>query len=120
MAVPDDRFPAMLDFYQQELKSAHLQYVIFGHIGDSHVHVNILPRNDDEATLARAIYGRFVERAVSVGGTVSAEHGIGKLKKDYLKVLYGESLLKEMAALKRVFDPACVLGRGTMFSESYL
>jgi D-lactate dehydrogenase (cytochrome) len=120
MAVPDNRFPAMLDFYQQELKSARLQYVIFGHIGDSHVHVNILPRNDDEAALAHEIYGRFIERAVSVGGTISAEHGIGKLKRDYLKVLYGESLLKEMAALKRVFDPGCILGRGTMFSEIYL
>ena len=120
MAVPDSQFPSMLVFYQQELRAADIQHVIFGHIGDSHVHVNILPKDDREAALARAVYMRFVERAVAVGGTISAEHGIGKLKREYLKVLYGERVLKEMAVLKRVFDPACILGRGNMFSESYL
>jgi D-lactate dehydrogenase (cytochrome) len=120
MAVPDDMFPEMLKFYQDQLKTAGLKYVIFGHIGDSHVHVNILPHNDQEAAAARAMYGRFIERAVAYGGTISAEHGIGKIKRDYLKVQYGEDFLAQMAELKRAFDPACILGRGNIFSDSYL
>jgi D-lactate dehydrogenase (cytochrome) len=63
---------------------------------------------------------RFIRRAVSVGGTVSAEHGVGKLKRDYLRELYGDEHLRQMAALKRAFDPACVLGRGNIFSEELL
>ena len=46
---------------------------------------------------------------MNVGGTISAEHGIGKLKREYLRVLYGEQHLREMAALKRAFDPAGIL-----------
>jgi D-lactate dehydrogenase (cytochrome) len=120
MAVPDEQFAHMLRFYRETLRASDLQYVIFGHIGDNHVHVNIMPRDEQEAAQAREIYLRFVERAVRWGGTVSAEHGIGKLKRDYLRVLYGEQHLREMAALKRAFDPACVLGRGNIFAEEYL
>lgn len=120
MAVPDEAFAGMLRFYQDALRGGDLRYTIFGHIGDNHVHVNILPRNDDEAAKAWEIYRRFIRRAVEAGGTISAEHGIGKLKREYLRELYGEAHLREMAALKRAFDPAGILGRGNMFSEQYL
>jgi D-lactate dehydrogenase (cytochrome) len=120
MAVPDDKFPEMLSFYKETLRAGRLAYVIFGHIGDNHVHVNILPRDDAEQAAARETYGRFVERAVSLGGTISAEHGVGKIKREYLRALYGERHLREMAELKRAFDPACVLGRGNVFAEELL
>jgi D-lactate dehydrogenase (cytochrome) len=120
MAVPDEEFAAMLKFYKETLRASELQFVIFGHIGDNHVHVNIMPRDDLEATRAREIYMQFVRRAVEIGGTISAEHGIGKLKRDYLRVLYGEKHLREMAALKKAFDSACILGRGNIFSEEFL
>lgn len=117
MSVPDEAFPAMLNFYQETLRASRLQYVIFGHIGDNHVHVNILPRDDREASQAREIYRQFIERAIRVGGTISAEHGVGKIKRDYLRALYGDEHLRQMAALKRAFDPARILGRGNMFLE---
>jgi D-lactate dehydrogenase (cytochrome) len=120
MAVPDEAFPEMLRFYKETLRASRLSYVIFGHIGDNHVHVNILPRDDLEQLAARETYARFVERAVRLGGTVSAEHGVGKIKREYLRALYGESHLREMAELKRAFDPACVLGRGNIFAEEFL
>jgi D-lactate dehydrogenase (cytochrome) len=119
MSVPDEAFSAMLRFYQETLRTSELRYTIFGHIGDNHVHVNILPRNDDEATRARDIYLTFVKRAVEVGGTISAEHGIGKLKRDYLRLQYSDNHLREMAALKRAFDPAGILGRGNIFSGDF-
>jgi D-lactate dehydrogenase (cytochrome) len=120
MAVPDEAFASMLQFYQTTLHASGLQYVIFGHIGDNHVHVNILPRDDQEATQARAIYGQFIARAVTFGGTISAEHGIGKLKREYLRTLYGDEALRQMAALKHAFDPAGILGRGNIFGEELL
>ena len=120
MSVPDREFPGMLQFYQDTLKADDLKYTIFGHIGDNHVHVNILPRNDDEGARARAIYVQFLKRAAAVGGTLSSEHGIGKLKRDYLPLFYSEEQLREMAALKRAFDPAGILGRGNILAEDYL
>jgi D-lactate dehydrogenase (cytochrome) len=120
MSVPDDSFSEMLKFYQASLANGDLRYTIFGHIGDNHVHVNILPRDDAEAEEAWGIYRRFIAKAVGLGGTISAEHGIGKLKREYLRELYGDQHLREMAALKRAFDPARILGRGNMFDEALL
>ena len=120
MSVPDEAFDEMLAFYHGTLRPTGLRYTVFGHIGDNHVHVNILPRDDSEAAIAREIYVRFVKRAIEVGGTLSAEHGIGKLKREYLSLLYTEDHLREMAALKRAFDPAAILGRGNIFDEKYL
>ena len=120
MSVPDDAFAGMLHFYQSTLQTSGLKYTIFGHIGDNHVHVNILPRDDNEGAQAREIYLQFLKRAAAVGGTLSAEHGIGKLKRDYLRLFYSDEALRQMAALKRAFDRAGILGRGNIFSEEYL
>lgn len=120
MAVPDAEFAGLLRFYKETLRESRLQYVIFGHIGDNHVHVNIMPCDVGEAAAAREIYLRFAKRAVKSGGTISAEHGIGKLKREYLRLLYTENDLRQMAALKQAFDPAAILGRGNIFSEELL
>lgn len=120
MAVPDENFAVFLKFYQQTLKASGLDYVIFGHIGDSHLHANILPKDENEAEKARHLYGRFIAQAIMLGGTVSAEHGIGKLKSKYLQVMMGERYINEMVELKRAFDPKGILGRGNMFDEKFL
>ena len=120
MAVPDDKFPQFLKFYKDTLDASGLDYVIFGHIGDCHLHANLLPKNDKEAERARHIYGRCVAEAVMLGGVVSAEHGIGKLKAKYLNVMMGERYINEMIELKRAFDPKGILGRGNMFPPGEL
>ena len=120
MAVPDENFPAFLRFYKQTLDASGLEYVIFGHIGDCHLHANMIPKDADEAAEAQHIYGRCVAQAVMLGGTVSAEHGIGKLKRKYLSAMMGERYLNEMAEIKRLFDANGILGRGNIFDEKYL
>ena len=120
MAVPDEAFAGMFRFYQDTLRSSGLRYTIFGHIGDNHVHVNVLPRNDEEGTRARELYVEFLKYAASVGGTLSAEHGVGKLKREYLKFFYSEAQLRGMIELKKAFDPHGILGRGNIFSETLL
>ena len=56
-----------------------------------------------------------MEKAVSLGGTISAEHGIGKLKKKYLPMLYGEQGLEEMRKVKRYFDPKNLFNKFNLF-----
>jgi D-lactate dehydrogenase (cytochrome) len=120
MAVSDDAFPGLFRLYKETLQSSGLRYTIFGHIGDNHVHVNILPRNESEGAHARDLYVQFLKYAASVGGTLSAEHGVGKLKREYLRFFYTDAQLREMAALKKAFDPNGILGRGNIFSEELL
>ena len=120
IAVPDENFASMLRFYKKTLKDSSLQYVIFGHIGDNHVHVNVLPKDADEAKQAKFLYGRFIAQGIMLGGTISAEHGIGKVKSKYLNVMYGERYLNEMAEIKRAIDPNSILGRGNIFDAKLL
>jgi D-lactate dehydrogenase (cytochrome) len=117
MAVPDEHLETILAFYKQLLEEARMEYIIFGHIGDNHLHVNILPRTNEEVDEGMRIYQRFAQKAVELGGTVSAEHGIGKLKRPFLKVMYGEAGLLEMAAVKQVLDPEWILNPGNMIPK---
>ena len=120
MAVPDDAFPGLFRLYQDALRDSGLRYTIFGHIGDNHVHVNILPRDDAEGARARDLYVQFLKHAAAVGGTLSAEHGVGKLKREYLRLFYSDDELRALASVKRALDPNGILGRGNIFPEDML
>lgn len=120
MAVPDEKFAGFLKFQKEMLDLSGLEYIIFGHIGDCHLHVNIFPKTDDEATRARHLYGRFIAQSIMIGGCISAEHGTGKLKSRYLYAMMGERYVNEMADIKRAFDPKGILSRGNVFEPKFL
>lgn len=119
-AVPDQHFRPMMQFFKETLERSGIQYVIFGHIGNNHLHANLLPKNEKEFQEARNIYLELCRYAVTTGGTVSAEHGIGKLKHASLEILYGNDGVKKMAALKRALDPEMILGLGNIFPREML
>jgi len=116
IAVPDGKFKEMFNYYNDELREASLFYIKFGHIGDNHLHVNLLSSSPEELEKAKSIADLFVRKAVSLGGTVSAEHGIGKIKHRYLREMYGDKGIKEMVRVKKQFDPEFILNRGNIFS----
>ena len=116
LSVPDEFLRRVMAMYRRDLAEAGLEYVVFGHIGDNHVHVNILPRNMQEYAQGKALYESWAQQVVTWGGSVSAEHGIGKLKTNLLRVMYGTAGIAEMRALKRVFDPAGRLNAGNLFA----
>jgi FAD/FMN-containing dehydrogenase len=115
-AVPRARNREMLAYYRGRLEEEFPErYVIFGHIGDAHVHVNVFsdPANPEAAT---ALIGEFARKAVALGGTVAAEHGVGKRKAHLLALQYAPEHLDAMRAVKRRLDPNNILGRGTMLT----
>jgi FAD/FMN-containing dehydrogenase len=113
-AVPVARNREMLRVYRETLdREFPGQYVIFGHIGDAHLHTNILPANDAEWQRAKKLMTGFAQAAVGMGGTVSAEHGLGKRKKDFLPLQFSQDEIAAMRAVKARLDPANLLGRGT-------
>ncbi len=115
-AVPPARNREMLAYYRQRLEAEFAgQYAIFGHIGDAHVHVNILPRNEVESERAKTLMLDFARRAVELGGTVSAEHGLGKWKRHLLELQYSAEEIQSMREVKTRLDPQWLLGRGNLF-----
>jgi D-lactate dehydrogenase (cytochrome) len=115
MAVPPDRLDEMMETYRSGLEAQGLEYVIFGHIGDGHLHVNILPRSADELEAGEALYKEFARAAVRLGGSVAAEHGIGRIKKAFLEIQYEPEHLEAMRAVKRALDPEGILNPGVLF-----
>ncbi|MHA1191064.1 MAG: FAD-binding oxidoreductase [Promethearchaeota archaeon] len=115
MCVPEEMFSDMMKHYHSVLREAALEYVIFGHIGDNHVHINILPKNTKELELGLQIYEQFAKKAVEYGGSVSAEHGIGKIKGEFLKIMYSENEIEQMRAVKRALDPSLIFNCGNIF-----
>jgi len=120
IAVPGKHLKEMLEFYKEKLVSSGIDYVVFGHIGENHMHVNMLPGTEEEFKKSRLVYMEFVKKAVGLGGTVSAEHGIGKLKHPFLEIMYGKNNLKQMALLKKSLDPSCILGLDNIFPKELL
>jgi FAD/FMN-containing dehydrogenase len=114
-AVPCDKNREMLAYYRRRLEEEFAGcYVIFGHIGDAHVHVNLFsdPAHPKHAS---DLLVEFARHAVELGGTVSAEHGLGKRKAHLLDLQYSPAQLEAMRAVKRRLDPGNILGRGTLW-----
>lgn len=120
VAVPDKEFREFYLTLQSWAKQSNIDFVSYGHFGNSHIHLNFLPKNDAEFNEGKKLYKQICEEAVRLGGTISAEHGIGKAKRDYLLMMYGEANIRKMAALKKILDPNLILGIGNIFSEDYL
>ena len=116
-AVPLARNPEMLAYYHAELAEHALEYVIFGHIGDAHVHVNILPKSPAEFETGQRLMLDFARHAVSLGGTVSAEHGLGKRKAHLLALQYTPEQIESMKEVKRRIDPQWLLNQGNIFTS---
>ncbi|MDP5071614.1 MAG: FAD-binding oxidoreductase [Congregibacter sp.] len=112
------KVPSLLEEVE-ELVSANypdFEIIWFGHIGDGNVHLNILkpdamPMQEFQERCGTVSQGVF-ESVARHGGSISAEHGVGLLKKPYLRYSRSEAEIALMAQLKRVFDPAGIMNPG--------
>ncbi len=115
MSVPDAKLAAVMALYRAGLAATGLESVVFGHIGNNHLHVNILPNSLDDYEKGKALYLEWAHNVIGWGGTVSAEHGIGKAKVALLRAMYGDAAVAQMRAVKAVFEPGARLNRGNLF-----
>lgn len=115
MSVRDDRLEEIVEVYRHDLDREGLDYVIFGHIGNNHLHVNILSRSEEEYARGKGLFLKWASRVSAWNGSVSAEHGIGKLKKEYLLKMYGAGFVDDMRKVKLVLDPKGILCRDNVF-----
>jgi D-lactate dehydrogenase (cytochrome) len=115
IAVPLEHIKEMMVIYRSHLDDRGLEYVIHGHIGNGHLHVNVLPRNAAELAEAKNLYLTFARKAVLMGGCISAEHGIGRTKRDFLLIQYSRETVEQMRRVKQVLDPNGMLNPGVLF-----
>lgn len=114
------RVPSLLTEVEEIVSANYPDFEIiwFGHIGDGNVHLNILKPDampmEEFQTRCGAVSQGVFESVARHGGSISAEHGVGLLKKPYLGFSRGEAEIRLMAQLKRVFDPAGIMNPGKM------
>lgn len=114
MSVADRDLPWVYELYRTRLTEAGLDFVVFGHVGNNHFHVNILPRDERELARAKEIYAGFARDVVARGGSVAAEHGIGRIKKSFLATQYSSETLQSFREIKAWADPGWRLNRGVL------
>lgn len=114
-SVDADHIEELFDMFYTDLAKEGLESACWGHLGNYHPHMNIIPGSAEEYTRAKKLIAEWAEKAAKMGGTVSSEHGVGKIKRDFLKFMYTEAEIDEMRALKLAFDPKNLLGRGNLF-----
>jgi len=116
-AVPLERNRDILAIYRRVLtQNFGDKFVMFGHIGDAHVHTEVLPETDQEWKRATEIAVELAKEVVAMGGTVGAEHGLGKRKAHLLSIQYNAADIEGMRSIKRRFDPQGLLGQGNLFA----
>lgn len=116
--VPRAELPELLGIIKAIGKKYGFQSVCYGHAGDGNLHVNIVKADmsDDDwkNKLPLGIRELFKE-VVRMGGTISGEHGIGLVQKDYMDIAFNETQLGIMKQIKHVFDPKGILNPGKIF-----
>lgn len=115
MAVPDQYLAEIWRLYQSRCEELNLEWYAFGHIGNNHLHVNILPRDMQDLARGMELYQSFAHRVVELGGSVSAEHGIGKIKGKFLRLMYSPDDIQQMRMVKTALDPDGILNPGDIF-----
>ncbi|MCX6155824.1 MAG: FAD-binding oxidoreductase [Candidatus Kapabacteria bacterium] len=114
-AVPMENFEKLFYKIHEILSETGINTCVFGHVGNNHLHANFFVINEDERKVALTAYQKIIDLTLELQGTVSAEHGIGKLKKNYLKQMYGDEAIQAMKAIKRALDPKMLINQGNLF-----
>jgi hypothetical protein len=122
ISLPIGNIPHFLAAFEREYLAKHprLQAIVFGHIGDGNLHINLLkPAEISEADFFKQCQGLDTELFALVqrlDGSISAEHGVGLLKRDYLGFSRSAAEIELMRQIKRVFDPQSILNPGKILA----
>ncbi len=117
--VPRAELPVLLKGVKKIGEKYGFRSVCYGHAGDGNLHVNIIKENiSDEDWNTKVPLGirEIFQLCVSLGGTISGEHGIGYVQKNYLDIAFNQSQLTLMKGIKKLFDPNGIMNPGKIFT----
>ncbi|QNK00058.1 FAD-binding oxidoreductase [Dyella telluris] len=114
VVVPVSHLPELVDGIKQLAKKHDVLIVSFGHAGNGNLHVNLLPRDEAERERSHACLAEIFALVISLEGTLSGEHGIGLVKKEFMPLALQASTLHLMRNVKAAFDPEGILNPGKL------
>jgi D-lactate dehydrogenase len=114
VVVPVSRLPELVDGIKQLSAKHQVLIVSFGHAGNGNLHVNLLPRDEAERSRAHACLAELFALVISLDGTLSGEHGIGLVKREFMPLALSANTLGLMRNIKTAFDPDGILNPGKL------
>lgn len=113
VSVPLNRMTEAVEHLRQEMPRhwPDAVYVVFGHVADSNIHINVAIRDMDEG-IKKGVQKLVYDLVSGLGGSISAEHGIGRIKRPYLPLSRTEPERELMAKMKQMLDPEGILNPG--------
>lgn len=116
--VPLPNLVSQFEFMRSALSSlSDIPVIVFGHIGNGHPHVNLLPANTFQKEAALTATKRCMENAARLNGGVAGEHGLGKIKTWALELQWDRDKIAEMLKVKKIWDPDGLCAPGNLFGE---
>jgi len=115
ICVPRSRIPEAIEKIKAMGEELGLVVATYGHAGDGNLHANILYEGPHERPKVDQAIDRMLRLTVSLGGTITGEHGVGYAKRDYLPLEQAPELISFQKRLKQLLDPKGLLNPGKMF-----
>jgi glycolate oxidase len=117
IVVPRDQIATVLTKIRTLSQESDIPIVCFGHAGDGNIHVNIMAdkKNEEEYSRGHALIRRIFELTLSVGGSLSGEHGIGLAKMPYIEMEIKQREMQLMRDIKKTIDPKGIMNPGKIF-----
>lgn len=116
VCVPRSRIAEFIDGCERIGEECGIMIAVFGHAGDGNMHPKMIYADASEEPLARQAFAAILELGLELGGTITGEHGVGKLKQEWLAREIGEVGLRTHRAIKDALDPKGLFNPGSMFS----
>jgi len=120
IAVPRSQIPIMVRRVHEASERLGLRTVVFGHIGDGNLHPNIIcdRSNAEEMERVEALAAEIFDAALSLGGTITGEHGVGISKRPFIRKALDPVAYQQMLTMKCLLDPLGILNPGKIFEET--
>ena len=115
VVVPRQRIVELLERVRRIAEQAPLRYATYGHVADGTLHVNFFWDDESEVPRVEQAVETLMREVIALGGSLSAEHGIGVLRAPYLPIEHSSRVIGLQRDLKKVFDPRGLLNPGKIF-----
>jgi glycolate oxidase len=114
--VPRSKVREVLKRVYELSKTYSIQVAAFGHIGEGHIHLNVIYNDGKEMDLSvHKLVSQILKEVVSVGGTITSEHGVGDAKAEFIELELAPHEIEIMKDLKKMFDPKGIMNPGKIF-----
>ncbi|KAL9181662.1 hypothetical protein ACHAXT_012005 [Thalassiosira profunda] len=126
VSIPIEDYMAVAEEVEQELRAwpqgefPDFTVCVWGHVADGNAHINVVTpgRHEKDGALARHIESVVYDAVLRRNGSISAEHGLGQSKNEYLRRVKEEGVLEVMASVKKLFDPRGIMNPGKYLPRS--